>query len=887
MCTHVSTNVNHPIASVFLARLRLTVCCLLTLWAAGSCALAQGQLTAYQPLAKSHVEAITSTATRTVIDLSGTWDVMDDEDVVGTMSIPSTLYGGSVLTIRRSIKMDKANLTSRAWHLWFLGVSDDIDLSVNGQKILLPSPGGSSPFTIRIPDEVLRAGSNLIQVSVRQRGDLISLISRFAPSAPAVRRGILREIFLIGTPLVWSSDVQVSTLLRGRQSASLTANVTIKGANVERLQGYSLDSQVVQQKTVAITAEAVLTSKRTGSVVARSGVSTIDVGRSRSIQRRFDLSVVAPELWSPASAALYDLTIVLSHQGRVLDQYRQTVGFRSVAVQHSSQGGPQIRLNDSTIFLNAVDYYEEYPTTGMTLSWRQMEHDVKLLKTLGVNAVRFCSGSPHPYFLYLCDRDGIFVLTELEAHGIPKNLLLEKEVSALLSNRLDLMLNYVSSHPALLGVGLSDLIEEGTDETNTFHKRMAEIVRSRSSTIMYKCVAGLAIEQTSEGGFDLIIIRANTRRSRDQLPAILDVAARVVRRAATVLLIGSVVSPDNENGFSDPLSMESQAVVIRDGYRLAKQRGLAGVVLSSFNDYALEFPTMVVDNTNPYVHTSGIVDQQRQPRVGFSMYKALINEEKEPLLQARDYGDATPLVFIATGIILALVLTFLINRSRRFREYLIRSIIRPFNFYADIRDQRILSIVQTAGLGVVVAASAGLVLAAVGYYLRSEPSFEYLVHIMMPSAGINEILRYIAWHPTLAVITVGTFIFLTFMATAGVLRVGALFVRGRILFRDTFTIVVWSSVPLLALLPVGIALYQVLSTDAATFWIPLIIAASMVWTLLRTMRATSVVFDVPNIIVHGLGFGVLLIGIAALTALWNLQAEGFSFLQYYFSVISL
>ena len=277
----------------------------------------------------------------------------------------------------------------------------------------------------------------------------------------------------------------------------------------------------------------------------------------------------------------------------------------------------------------------------------------------------------------------------------------------------------------------------------------------------------------------------------------------------------------------------------------------------------------------------------REPRVSYAMYKALINDEKEPLLQAREFDDATPLVFIGTGIVLALILTFLVNRSRRFREYFVRSIVRPYNFYADIRDQRILSLVQTVILGLVIAASAGLVLAALGYYLRSDPAFEYLMHITLPSAGMNELVRSIVWQPAMAIIVIGVGVFLDLLVATVLLRVGALFVKGRILFRDTFTIVVWSSVPLLALLPIGVGLYQVLSTDAATVWIPTIITVAGLWTLIRMLRATSVVFDVSPIIVYGLGLLTVAVILAIGITLWAFQAEGFAFLQYYQAVVAL
>lgn len=840
----------------------------------------------YRRLPQEQIDAIMPTETRTVIDLSGPWDVVDDGEVSGTLNIPSSLDRGQGFAVRRSIKMDKSTLATRAWHLLFLGVSDEVDLTVNG-RFVMRYPGGTAPFTARIPENFLREGSNLIEIAVSDRGDLADLVSRFAPSAPKVRRGILREIFLVGTPVVWTSDVMVSMAFGGNFSrAAITATATIKGSNVDRLVGPTTADEALRQGSVVVAAEAVLKLRTTGAVVARSGVANVEVERARTIRQNFDLTVTDPVLWTPTEPNLYELSIVITHGGRTVDEYSQNVGLRSVRVDGTDRGR-RIVLNDRELFLNGVDYHEEYPKTGYTMSYSQMEHDISMLKTLGVNAVRFGTVVPHPYLLQLCDRYGLLALVEIEANGIPKSLLLEEEIWALMSNRADLLTQYIASHPSVIGIGLSDMLEEGADETNTFHSKLAEIVRGRSAVLVYKSVPGKAIGRTSEGGFDLVILRMDNRSAREHMNGILEAADRVIRHAAVMITVGSLVSPDNTNGFSDPLSNESQAVVIREGYRAAQNRGLAGVVVESFNDHFLEMPTMLVEHDDPYVRTGGLVDVWREPRVSYAMYKALINDEKEPLLQAREFDDATPLVFIGTGIVLALVLTFLVNRSRRFREYFVRSIVRPYNFYADIRDQRILSLVQTVILGVVLAFSAGLVLAALGYYLRSDPAFEYLMHITLPSAAMNELVRSIAWQPAMAIIVIGIGVFLAILSATVLLRIGALFVKGRILFRDTFTIVVWSAVPLLALLPIGVGLYQVLSTDAATVWIPTIITVAAIWTLVRMLRATSVVFDVSPVVVYGLGILTVSIILSIVITLWAVQAEGFAFLQYYQAVVAL
>jgi hypothetical protein len=286
------------------------------------------------------------------------------------------------------------------------------------------------------------------------------------------------------------------------------------------------------------------------------------------------------------------------------------------------------------------------------------------------------------------------------------------------------------------------------------------------------------------------------------------------------------------------------------------------------------------------VCTSGLLDVWRQPRISFAMLKSLINDEKEPLLQARDASFDTPLVFIATGIVLALVIAFLINRSRRFREYLLRAIARPYNFYADIRDQRILSTMQTTTLGIVIASCVGLVIASLFYYVRVDAEIEYLLHLVIPSNISYEVVRYVSWRPTLAVPLWSTVVMVFFFVSALLLRVGAMFVKARIYMRDTITIVIWSALPLVVLLPIGVALYQALSTDAMSIWVPILVVLLTVWSLLRTLRATAVVFDVPSTIVYSIGLGIVVAGVVVLLVSWNASYDAFSFVRFYLAVVS-
>lgn len=837
---------------------------------------------AYRTLGQKEVAALMQSDTRTVINLGGNWQRIEDGVQKEAVYLPS---GGSLndrLHVRRIVRLDATTLAERSWQIMFLGVSDEVELRVNNRNIMR-YPGGMVPFVARIPEQALMPGNNTIELIVTVAGERTLRVEQFARNARRRQMGILRELLLIGTPHVWTSDLRSNvSLSTGHGSASVVIQATVNGGLVERIAGDSANE--LARGRVNATVEATLTSPD-GSVVARSAPQVVQIEQSRQIESTMKLDVANPRLWSPANPSLYKLTVSVSVGGRLIDAQGSNIGIRSVRIG-STERGRRFMLNDSAMFINAVEYVEDYPALGATLSSQLMERDVSLLKTLGVNAVRFSNGSPHPYLLHLCDTYGIMVLCELPAFDIPKGILPDEETTARLRNAGERLLTYAGTHPSIVAIGLGSGLEEGAEAVEAYYRQFSGIIRKSGSRLLYKVIPAALASRANEGGFDLVIVHFASELDRAGFDNTIRDCARAMSRACVLTSLGALLSPENRNGISDPLSNEAQAVVIRDGYRATQAAGLGGCVVWTFNDYTLERPSMLTDGSNPYERTSGLVDEWRQQRVSYAMLKSLINDEKEPLLQARDHSDVTPLVFIVTGIVLGLLLVLLINRSRRFREYLLRAIVRPYNFYADIRDQRILSTIQTSILGVVIASSVGLIMASLLHFMRTDAEIEYLLHVLIPSPQLYEALRFIVWRPALAVLSCSVFVVFVFLVFATLLRIGAMFIRGRVLMRDTFTIVVWSALPLIILLPLGIAFYQVLSADAMSIWVPLVIGIITVWFIVRMLRATSVVFDVSSTIVYLVGLGFVVFALGSLTWIYIARYDAAAFVQYYFAVVS-
>lgn len=822
------------------------------------------------------------TETRKVYDLSGTWQVIDDGIATAEVKVPSAIENRDYVRLRKTMKIDQSSLLANSWQLYLLGAVEEVELFVNGRYIMR-YPGGYAPFMIRIPDGILRSGQNTIELGVTRLKGLSQRLQRFARSSSVQHMGLLREVFLIGTAHVWTEDIQVRSTYKGN-SGSLDIKARIKSGMVENMLGQQV-SDGLAVGSVAISAEAQLIDKKSKQVVASSGERTASIARSRELILPFQMQVANPVAWNLADPHLYEIVVRVKFNGSLVDSYKKNFGFRSFSIS-TVDGIKRFSLNDNVIRLHAIDYTEDVPNIGPSMAYRHFRRDVSMLKTLGVNAIRIRHSIPHPVLLELCDQYGIMVMVDAPLVDIPTSLLKNEEVITRYKNTAERISSYIEAHPSVVAVGISDGLDEGSSIVPEYHRQLVQLFRKQSSKHLYKVVPVSLLNETSDGGFDFVVLRFYSASDSTYFTNLRQDVARVLRSSAVLAEFGSVVSPYNLNGYNDPLSNEAQALFISKFYGWSFGSGLAGVIVWSFNDYTLDRPTMLSEYHDSRISTSGLVDVYRQRRISYDVYKALINDEKLPLLQARDSAFSTPIVFVIAGLLLALAIAFTANQSRRFREYAIRAVLRPYNFYADIRDQRILSLSQTGILGIVIAASVGLVLSSFFFYIRIDPTVEYLLHVLLPGDNAYEILRYMSWNPSVGIFTWMLVILISIVLLSLLLRVGAMFVRGRIYMRDTFTIVVWSSLPLLVLLPIGIGLYQSLSTNQLSLVVPIIMIALAIWSIIRVLRATAIVFDVRSTIVYGIGIGVFIMLFSLMVISWDAANDGFAFLGYYLSVVS-
>jgi len=120
-------------------------------------------------------------------------------------------------------------------------------------------------------------------------------------------------------------------------------------------------------------------------------------------------ALVAVEPWSAELPRLYNLTVSSAGETVAL-----AIGFRTIAVDNAV-----LLVNGNPVKFRGVNRHEFDQLRGRAVTPEQMVADVLLMKRHNINAVRTSHYPPHPHFLDLCDRYGLYVIDEndLETHG--------------------------------------------------------------------------------------------------------------------------------------------------------------------------------------------------------------------------------------------------------------------------------------------------------------------------------------------------------------------------------------------------------------------------------------------------------------------------------------
>lgn len=842
----------------------------------------------YTPLTTEQIKLLTHSNQRLIVPLAGEWQRASlSEPEWQRVTLPYSEVSTDEFRYRRTFVIDEALIKKYEWQLYSLGCNYRMEIYVNGQY-LQSHVGGGFPFGVRIPDSYLVSGNNTLEVVVNNRLDASSTIPlRAIPHDAKIFGGIIRELFLVGMPSVFLSNIDTKIAVASDfNSANIQITTSLVSGNLfQTIQADSTKpAQIVtlQKTTVEVVAE-LRSLEDTNVVVARGTPSIVEISANRNAQVKMNLAVTSPKLWSPFSPNLYTLVVHIRRNGEILDDYMTTIGLYKIQTEQVNDK-TVLMVNGQPMNIKAVDYIEDSNGGGATINMAEYERDVMALKTLGANVIRMRFSAPHPYLAHLCDRYGLFIMTDLPVRGVPVSVLGKDNYIVTAQTILKDYITAYENIPSVFAFGISEEIAEGKSEQALFSQKIREITRNNSAKLLYKTVHGRT-QSLDVDGLDFIVFAVHNEDIQD-FRAEAERLQALSQKKMTIFSFGNLIQPDNHKGYSDPLSVEAQARYIRQRFRILQEYKICdNVIINSFNDYLTERPILITNNAEQYIATSGLVSRTRDLRLPHQMVKALFNDEKEPVLETGNYKAEIPALFTIVSIAFIVLFFVLINTSRRFREDVLRALLRPYNFYADIRDQRILSNAGTFSLAIVLSATLGLIVASLLYFLRFSYLLDYVLTHLIPSNTLKEFINTIIWQPWAScLVATGIFLLIIGFLTLFI-RACSFFVKSRIYIGDAFVISTWAFLPIGFLLVMTVGLYRIFTTDTYTLISLLLILGIILWCIYRMLRGTAIIYDVRASRVYIIGLLLIGLVLGAVLFYYDSRYSTIAFANYFFSVL--
>ncbi|MDD3321915.1 MAG: glycoside hydrolase family 2 TIM barrel-domain containing protein [Paludibacter sp.] len=339
---------------------------------------------------------------------------------------------------RRSFVLPENWKSNGQVFLRFEGVQSAFYVWINGQKVGY-SQGSmeSSEFNVT---KFLKSADNQISIEVYKYCDGSYLedqdMWRFG--------GIHRDVMLYHTPDVRIADLTVRTLLdKNYQNATLEIDPKFSVYGNENGKGYTVRAKIENLVNVSTSVEDILNLDHKSALM-----NEWNPQRGPRKFGRLKAEIKNPLKWTAETPNLYTLLISLEDStGKVIEQVRQRIGFRSVEIANG-----QMLINGKPIRLRGVNRHEHDPKLGKVMTNERMLQDILLMKQANINAVR-TSHYPNAIRWYeLCDSLGIYVMdeTDIEEHGLRGTLAADPEWAAAFLDRTIRMAQRDKNHPSVI-----------------------------------------------------------------------------------------------------------------------------------------------------------------------------------------------------------------------------------------------------------------------------------------------------------------------------------------------------------------------------------------------------------------------------------------------------
>lgn len=801
-----------------------------------------GQIRLIELPKASHKNYFTESQTRNIYEFDSDWFVYKESSPGKRypVALPTVFDGEQELVFEKTFQTPES-LKDNILTLHFMGLSYQAEYFVNNISVFIHT-GGEFPIEFDIPNSILNYDDkNTLKVKLTYFEDseiTIPLAQKFL--FPKRLGGFLRDAYLEIKPAYAISDLEKEYVFESRdklekikfsfsiKSVSETDSLLTKNAKAD------IDVKLFDNSGNLVTAEK----------------QTITLG---SNQYSVTLAGKKLALWNPGNKFSYTSDISLIINSSVVDEINFKVNPLNPYFTDSG-----FNLNGKKFQLNGVTYIPlEKPTQSRVEYYAKQ---IDQIKDAGFNAVRFNKVLPDPYLLSLCEEVGLLVLVDIPLDGAPEKLTENEEFRKRILVYVEQILHAYSSFDNVIGFGLGSSYINDSQAHAEFLDYLLKNIRLNPNKLFYASFIGIPqfqIDDLTAYGVQLFptdIIKA------------LDDISNSASISSGNLFVSEITYPTvygKSNGYLNDYSFEAQAKFFNDLIKNARKTNLSGYFINSLYNFNGDYSSLFAGYSNDNVYKIGILaNPDSPPTLTYKTIKAELKKDEKLNIPLGTKNDRSPIFFVIVALFLAIIMGILVNTKRKFREDATRALLRSYNFYADIRDHRILSGVHTFILMLTLAGAHSLLVTVILYYLRMNVLLEKLLIATNTHWIINSV-SYLAWNPVNSLIILFFVTIFSFIVISLIIKGFTVFIQNRVLFSNIYFVVVWSFLPLLLLLPLELVLHKLLLLNSYNLILYGVLLFFFIWVIGRLFKGIYVIYDVipTKVYLYGFLFLVVILGL--------------------------
>ncbi|MCB9057181.1 MAG: hypothetical protein H6627_01345 [Calditrichae bacterium] len=691
------------------------------------------------------------------------------------------------------------------------GFNGSAEITINN-NLIGKLRNDSAPFSIKIPDGLLKQGKNSIRINIKRYTDLADGYPQFAQ--------LFNEPYEIGISRPFYISFMPEKLITN-WGYSLRQSNNDNIVNLHFKTNRDLINLLPRKDALNIESKVINSS---GKILESR---LFDYTPDKEINNEFSIS--DNDLWTTSNPENLKLVFSVKRFGQVLYSDTVRTGFRSAEMLKN-----RMWINGKDLNIYGINYYENLILKAGSTFLSDIQLHLSAIKKKGFNAVRFVSHIPDEKFLSTADTLGLMVFVDLPVKRFPEALFKQDYLLENLKTTVSATIERFAKHPSFtaLGLGQEIYLSPSTQKfyfiLNGFTPRPVPILTYLSPVP--------AKSQTIETATDFYML--------DLYESINAKKGLIENFNAPFLLNGKTGFTKQESYLAssrDNFGMERRLLLKNEVTSTLSVFNMQGGFIDSFMDWIAQSPThQTINNANPFLISNGLYDSTFTEYAWTSEFENNIWTYNDVEVLKPIKKDKSTNVFSITMFFGSLVFLFFYRRYPRFSENYRRSLKHPYGFYVDMRERRIIPVFNSFMVGVHNSLILATFTGSFIYFWNDSFLAEEIFRLLLPDPAIFEAFLKINHSTFLIIVVLFVLNFLHPITIGLLLKFFGLITRRNVRLRQALAIGLWSGSPFVFMLPLSLAAYHLLLNDQFVIQILIIFGLIVIWVHFRLINGIRV-----------------------------------------------